>query len=63
MKHTGNISLDDVIEIARIMRPRSMARALAGTVKVGPARYCPPHPMNSETLVFRGLKRILDAAS
>ena len=33
IKHSGNVSLDDIIEIARIMRPRSMARALAGTVK------------------------------
>ena len=33
MKHSGNISLDDVIEIARVMRPRSMARELKGTVK------------------------------
>lgn len=33
VKHTGNISLDDCIEIARIMRPRSMARELKGTVK------------------------------
>lgn len=33
IKHTGNISLDDVIEIARVMRPRSMAKNLKGTVK------------------------------
>ncbi|KMT02064.1 hypothetical protein BVRB_9g207930 [Beta vulgaris subsp. vulgaris] len=33
IKHTGNISLDDVIEIARIMKPRSMAKELKGTVK------------------------------
>ena len=33
VKHSGNISLDDVIEIARIMRPRSMAKELKGTVK------------------------------
>jgi large subunit ribosomal protein L12e len=33
IKHSGNISLDDVIEIARIMRPRSMAKELKGTVK------------------------------
>ncbi|GJT92561.1 60S ribosomal protein L12 [Tanacetum coccineum] len=29
----GNISLDDVIEIAKIMKPRSMAKELQGTVK------------------------------
>ena len=28
VKHDGNITLDDVIEIARIMKPRSMARKL-----------------------------------
>ncbi|KAF8396574.1 hypothetical protein HHK36_018198 [Tetracentron sinense] len=33
IKHTGNISLDDVIEIAKIMSPRSMAKDLTGTVK------------------------------
>ncbi|CAA6663262.1 unnamed protein product [Spirodela intermedia] len=33
IKHNGNISLDDVVEIARIMRPRSMAKDLRGTVK------------------------------
>ncbi|KAF5192974.1 60S ribosomal protein L12 [Thalictrum thalictroides] len=33
IKHTGNISLDDVIEIAKVMKPRSMAKELTGTVK------------------------------
>ncbi|KAL6499796.1 60S ribosomal protein L12 [Orobanche gracilis] len=33
IKHSGNISLDDVIEIAKVMQPRSMAKDLAGTVK------------------------------
>ena len=33
VKHTGNLSLDQMIEIARVMRPRSQARQLAGTVK------------------------------
>ena len=31
--HDGNLTLDQVIEIARKMRHRSMARELAGTVK------------------------------
>ena len=31
--HNGNLTLDQVIEIARSMRERSMARVLAGTVK------------------------------
>ncbi|KAJ0965556.1 hypothetical protein J5N97_026694 [Dioscorea zingiberensis] len=33
IKHSGNISLDDVIEIARVMKPRSMAKDLSGTIK------------------------------
>ncbi|XP_047997232.1 60S ribosomal protein L12 [Leguminivora glycinivorella] len=33
IKHSGNISLEDVIGIAKIMRPRSMARELSGSVK------------------------------
>lgn len=33
VKHDGNLTLDVVIDIARQMRERSMARKLAGTVK------------------------------
>jgi large subunit ribosomal protein L12e len=33
IKHTGNITFDDIIEIARVMRPRSVAKSLAGTCK------------------------------
>jgi hypothetical protein len=33
IKHTGNISMDDIIEIARIMKVRSCAKNLAGTCK------------------------------
>jgi len=33
IKHSGNISMEQVIDIAKTMRPRSMARKLAGTVK------------------------------
>ncbi|XP_013193495.1 large ribosomal subunit protein uL11 [Amyelois transitella] len=33
IKHNGNITLEDVIGIAKVMRPRSMARELSGTVK------------------------------
>ncbi|XP_065579262.1 large ribosomal subunit protein uL11-like [Artemia franciscana] len=33
IKHNGNINFDEIINIARIMRPRSMARELSGTVK------------------------------
>jgi large subunit ribosomal protein L12e len=31
--HSGNLTLEDVIEIARVMRDRSCARELKGTVK------------------------------
>ena len=33
VKHDGNLTLDQVIDVAREMRERSMARKLAGTVK------------------------------
>lgn len=33
MAHDGNITLGEVITIARTMRPRSMARELKGTVR------------------------------
>ena len=33
IQHDGDLTMDQVIEIARIMRPRSQARTLAGTVK------------------------------
>ncbi|KAM3956675.1 ribosomal protein L12 [Aphomia sociella] len=33
IKHNGNISLEEVVNIAKIMRPRSMARELSGSVK------------------------------
>merc|ERR1712226_86579 len=33
IKHDGNISSDDVLSAAKIMRERSMAKALVGTVK------------------------------
>ena len=33
IKHNGNILLDDVIKIAKVMKSRSMAKDLSGTVK------------------------------
>jgi len=33
IKHNGNISMDDVIGAARVMRPRSMAREFSGVMK------------------------------
>ena len=33
IKHNGNLTLEEVIGVARVMRPRSLARNLSGTVK------------------------------
>lgn len=33
VKHSGNVSMEEVINIARTMRVRSMAKTLTGTVK------------------------------
>ncbi|OAO17784.1 RL12, ribosomal protein 11 60S large ribosomal subunit [Blastocystis sp. ATCC 50177/Nand II] len=33
LKHSGNLTLDQVIKIAKILRERSYANKLAGTVK------------------------------
>ncbi|KAL7305719.1 60S ribosomal protein L12 [Trichogramma pretiosum] len=33
IKHSGNLSYDEIVAIAKQMRPRSMARELSGTVK------------------------------
>ena len=33
IKHSGNISLDDIINAARIMRPRSMSKDFSGVMK------------------------------
>lgn len=33
VKHNGDLTMEQIIEIARTMRPRSMARSLSGTVK------------------------------
>ena len=40
IKHDGDITLDDVYSIARVMRPRSIAKTFSGTVKeiMGTAR-------------------------
>merc|ERR1711915_989044 len=32
VKHNGSVSFDEVINIARIMRPRSLAKNFAGTI-------------------------------
>merc|ERR1712008_506662 len=32
IKHNGNITMDDILNSARIMRPRSMSKNLAGVV-------------------------------
>ena len=33
IKHDGNISFDDILNAAKTMRDRSMAKSMAGTVK------------------------------
>ncbi|KAI1290329.1 60S ribosomal protein L12 [Halotydeus destructor] len=33
IKHNGNITLEDIINTARVLRPRSQARKLVGTIK------------------------------
>ena len=33
IKHSGNISLDEIIDIARTMRPKSLSKSLAGVAK------------------------------
>merc|ERR1712111_258215 len=33
IKHNGKITMDDIINAAKIMRPRSMSKNLAGVVK------------------------------
>jgi large subunit ribosomal protein L12e len=33
IKHSGNLTIDEIIGVARTMRPRSMARTLKGTIK------------------------------
>ena len=33
IKHSGNITMDDIINAARIMRPRSMSKHLSGGCK------------------------------
>eukprot|EP01122_Echinamoeba_exundans_P002701 TRINITY_DN1266_c0_g1_i1.p2 TRINITY_DN1266_c0_g1~~TRINITY_DN1266_c0_g1_i1.p2 ORF type:complete len:166 (-),score=59.40 TRINITY_DN1266_c0_g1_i1:985-1482(-) len=33
IKHTGNVTLNDVKAVARVMRPRSLAKTFSGSVK------------------------------
>lgn len=33
VKHSGNLAFDEIVNIARTMKPRSMAKAMSGTVK------------------------------
>ena len=33
IKHNGNITFDNILNAARVMRPRSMSKELSGTVK------------------------------
>jgi len=33
IKHNGNISLDDIVSAAKVLRPRSMSREFSGVIK------------------------------
>merc|ERR1711915_1138154 len=33
IKHSGSVTFDEIVGIARVMRPRSIARELSGTIK------------------------------
>lgn len=33
VKHSGNLAFEEIINIAKVMRPRSIARTMEGTVK------------------------------
>jgi Ribosomal protein L11, RNA binding domain len=33
IKHSGNVTLDEIVDIARVMKPKSLAKELAGCVK------------------------------
>ncbi|XP_042337208.1 60S ribosomal protein L12 [Plectropomus leopardus] len=33
IKHSGSVPFDEIVNIARVMRPRSIARELSGTIK------------------------------
>uniref|UniRef100_A0A4W6DQH3 Large ribosomal subunit protein uL11 n=2 Tax=Lates calcarifer TaxID=8187 RepID=A0A4W6DQH3_LATCA len=51
IKHSGSVTFDEIVNVARIMRPRSIARELSGTIKeilgtaqsVGTIDGRPPH--------------------
>ncbi|MBH0219753.1 hypothetical protein GH793_16365, partial [Listeria monocytogenes] len=33
IKHSGSVPFDEIVNIARVMRPRSIARELSGSIK------------------------------
>lgn len=35
VKHTGSVSFDEIVSVARVMRPRSIARELSGKMNAG----------------------------
>lgn len=55
IKHNGNLTFDEILTIARAMRPRSMARDLSGTVKeiLGTCQSvgCTVEGLNPHTLI------------
>lgn len=56
VKHSGNVTLDQIIDVARTMRFRSMAKTLQGTVKeiLGTAFRCVVASHTSLVVVPRG---------
>ncbi|KAJ3693428.1 hypothetical protein LUZ60_008908 [Juncus effusus] len=67
-KHNGNIALDDVIEIARLMQLRSMAKEILGTIKeilgtcvsIG-CTVDGKHPKDMRTEIDKGLVNMVTA--
>ena len=47
VKHSGNLSFDEILKVARAMRERSMAKNLTGTVKEVLGKY---KVLNSESV-------------
>lgn len=60
IKHSGSVTFDEIVNVARVMRPRSIARELSGKTSniqiqvccFGPARQIPPlHPFVHRLMV------------
>uniref|UniRef100_A0A671KGJ5 Ribosomal protein L12 n=1 Tax=Sinocyclocheilus anshuiensis TaxID=1608454 RepID=A0A671KGJ5_9TELE len=54
IKHSGSVSFDEIISVARVMRPRSIARELSGMYfKNLWTVYCPEEANNNPALGSR----------